>query len=232
MGLQDFGTPPSGALENSCGKPRKALLANRPLPGLVGNKRTTHAIILASTSPYRTALLRRLGLPFSVAAPDIDESPLTDETPTAMAKRLAEAKARVIAIESRDSLIIGADQVAYIADRVLGKPGSRDKAFAQLRAASGKAVTFHTGVCLLNTETGRTQTECELFKVHFRALSDAQIARYLNAEQPFNCAGSFKAEGLGISLFSRLEGDDPSALIGLPLIRLVDMFHQEGVAIP
>lgn len=189
-------------------------------------------MILASTSPFRRDLLQRLGLPFTVEAPDIDETRLTGETPTRMVTRLAEAKARAVARRRKQGLIIGSDQVASIADGILGKPGSRDKAFAQLRAASGKVVSFHTGLCLLNAATDRAQIACELFRVHFRVLSDAQIYRYLDAERPFECAGSFKSEGLGISLFTRLQGNDPNSLIGLPLIRLVDMLRQEGLSLP
>lgn len=189
-------------------------------------------LVLGSTSPFRQALLQRLGLPFTVDAPDVDESQHPGETPRALVLRLAEAKARAVARRHPTALIIGSDQVACIDDQILGKPGTRAKAVEQLRASVGRAVTFHTGLCLLNAASGRAQLACEPFRVHFRQLSEAQIGRYLDAEQPFNCAGSFKSEGLGISLFERMEGDDPNALIGLPLIRLVAMLENEGIAVP
>lgn len=190
------------------------------------------ALVLASTSPYRRTLLERLGLPFTIAAPEVDETPLPGESPEALVTRLAEAKARAVAAQAPTALVIGSDQVACINGEILGKPGSRDQAVEQLRAAAGRAVTFHTGLCLLNAATGRVQVLCEPFRVHFRALTAAQIGRYVDAEQPFNCAGSFKSEGLGISLFTRLEGDDPNALVGLPLIRLIAMLETEGVMVP
>jgi len=190
------------------------------------------AIVLGSSSPFRKALLQRLGLDFSTSSPDIDETRLPGEQPAAFVSRLAEEKARAVARNYRDALIIGSDQAACIGSTILGKPGSRARAMKQLRAASGKRVTFYTGLCLLNTATGRAQVICEPFHVHFRTLEEARIERYLDAEEPYNCAGSFKSEGLGISLFQRLEGDDPNALIGLPLIRLIDMLTAEGLAIP
>ncbi len=190
------------------------------------------ALVLASTSPYRRTLLERLGLPFTIAAPEVDETPLPGESPETLVTRLAEAKARAVAAQAPTALVIGSDQVACINGEILGKPGSRDQAVEQLRAAAGRAVTFHTGLCLLNAATGRVQVLCEPFRVHFRALTAAQIGRYVDAEQPFNCAGSFKSEGLGISLFTRLEGDDPNALVGLPLIRLIAMLETEGVMVP
>jgi septum formation protein len=193
---------------------------------------TLPTLVLGSTSPFRRALLERLGLPFVSVAPHTDETPLPGESPPALVTRLAEAKARAVAAQYPGSLIIGSDQVAVIDDQILGKPGSRERAAAQLRLASGRQVVFFTGLCLLNTASGRAQVVCEPFHVHFRELDDARIGRYLDAEQPFNCAGSFKSEGLGIALFQRLEGDDPNALIGLPLIRLVDMLAEEGVVVP
>jgi len=190
-------------------------------------------IVLGSSSPFRRMLLQRLGLDFSTSSPDIDETRLSGEQPEAFVSRLAQEKAWAVAGNNHpDALIIGSDQAACIGPTILGKPGSRTRAMQQLRAASGKRVTFYTGLCLLNTTTGRSQVICEPFHVHFRVLEEAQIERYLDAEEPYNCAGSFKSEGLGISLFQRLEGDDPNALIGLPLIRLIDMLAAEGVAIP
>lgn len=188
-------------------------------------------LVLASTSPFRRQLLEKLGLAFETASPDTDETRLPDEPPEALVVRLAEAKARAVASDYPAALIIGSDQVACLDGQVLGKPGDFDRAFAQLRQASGRAVTFHTGLCLLNSATGQAQYCREPFQVHFRDLSDRQIENYLHRERPFNCAGSFKSEALGIALFERLEGDDPNSLIGLPLIRLIAMLEQEGVAV-
>ena len=190
-------------------------------------------LVLASSSPFRRSLLQRLGLTFSCHSPDIDESRRPDETPVELVLRLAREKARAVAQEYPGALIIGSDQVAVTADgEVLGKPGSRDKAIHQLEASSDSTVTFQTGLCLLNSATGRDQCGCEPFAVHFRRLSRATIERYVDQEQPLNCAGSFKSEGLGIVLFKALEGRDPNALIGLPLIMLTDFLAAEGVALP
>jgi septum formation protein len=193
---------------------------------------TTRRLVLASTSPFRRALLDRLGLPFEVAAPDVDESRRPGESPEALVLRLSEAKARAVAARFADALVIGSDQVAVIDGEVLGKPGSRERAIGQLGRASGRRVTFLTGLSLVDAASGRTQTLCEPFHVHFRPLDAEQIARYVDREQPLNCAGSFKSEGYGITLFERLEGDDPNALIGLPIIRLVALLAREGVALP
>ena len=193
---------------------------------------TPETLVLASTSAFRRELLARLRLPFLTDAPDLDERALPDEDPTSLVQRLAEAKARAVAARHPSALVIGADQVACLRGQILGKPGTRENAFRQLREAAGRLVTFYTGLCLLNTSTGRAQLACEPFSVHFRSLDDAQIARYLEMEQAYDCAGSFKSEGLGISLVERMEGDDPNALIGLPLIRLVSMLTAEGVAVP
>jgi len=189
-------------------------------------------IVLGSTSPYRRDLLARLGFAFLQDAPQIDESAAPDEAPIRLVTRLAEAKARTVAERHPDSLIIGSDQVAERSGQILTKPGSRERAVEQLRFASGQTVTFYTGLCLFNSASGIAQVVCEPFKVHFRELADAEIARYVDAEQPFNCAGSFKSEGLGITLFRRLEGDDPNSLIGLPLIRLAEMLRREGLQLP
>jgi MAF protein len=188
-------------------------------------------IILGSTSPFRRTLLERLGLPFETLAPNVDETPRPHERPEPMVRRLAEAKARAAGASEADALVIGSDQVAWAGGQVLGKPGTRKKAAEQLRALSGRRVSFYTGLCLYNTASGRIQLACEPFHVHFRKLSGEQIERYLARERPLDCAGSFKSEGLGIALFERMEGDDPNALIGLPLIRLVDMLQAEGVRI-
>ena len=189
----------------------------------------TQPLVLASASPYRSALLGRLGLPFTTTVPQVDESPRPGEAPQALVLRLAEAKAREVSSGYPRGLIIGSDQVACIDGEILGKPGDRPRAIAQLERASGRCVVFHTGLCLLNAATGRAQTVVEPFRVHFRALSRARIEAYVDRELPYNCAGSFKSEGLGVVLFERLEGDDPSALIGLPLIRLVTLLESEGV---
>jgi len=186
-------------------------------------------LVLASTSPYRRALLGRLGLTFTTASPEVDETRIADEPAQALVTRLAEAKARAVAPAQPEALIIGSDQVAVIDGRVLGKPGNRETAIAQLERASGKTATFHTGLCLLNAATGRARTVNEPFRVHFRNLTPDQIAGYVDREKPYDCAGSFKSEGLGIALFARLDGDDPNALIGLPLIRLVELLQAEGL---
>jgi MAF protein len=188
-------------------------------------------IVLASTSPFRHELLSRLALPFETAAPDIDESRLPHEPPLDMVRRLSEAKARACRT-ARNALVIGSDQVATVGEDVLGKPGTHERAAAQLRHLSGRSVTFLTGLCLLNTATGEAQVEVIPFLVHFRTLDEEQIERYLRHDQPYNCAGSFKSEGLGITLFERMEGDDPTALVGLPLIRLTDMLTKAGVSLP
>ena len=188
-------------------------------------------LILASTSPFRRELLQRLGIDFSTAAPDIDESAHPGEKPSELVRRLSEAKARAIGA-SRQGLIIGSDQVATTGDDILGKPGSHEKAVEQLKYLSGKSVCFYTGLCLLNTETDTARVEVVPYTVLFRRLDDSQIENYLRADEPYNCAGSFKSEGLGITLFERMEGDDPSALIGLPLIQLTTMLREAGIVLP
>jgi septum formation protein len=189
-------------------------------------------LILGSTSPFRRALLERLQIPFMVESPQTNEARLPDESADALVLRLAEAKARDVAKRHSAAIIIGSDQVAGIGDALVGKPGNRENAIAQLTAASGKAVVFHTGLCLLNSASGRLQSAVEQFRVHFRELDTDQIARYVEREKPFDCAGSFKSEGYGITLFSALEGRDPNCLIGLPLIRLIEMLGAEGIALP
>lgn len=188
-------------------------------------------LVLASTSPFRKQLLQKLGLDFVTDSPEIDESRLEGESPEQLVARLAEEKARAVAARRPQSLIIGSDQVAVIDGEILGKPGSHDRAVTQLKAASGRRVTFLTALCLYNSTTGDSQLEVVPFGVVFRELSDMQIENYLQAEQPYNCAGSFKSEALGIALFEKLEGDDPNTLIGLPLIRLVRMLEAEGVRV-
>ena len=188
-------------------------------------------LVLASTSPFRRELLQRLALPFDTCSPQVDETPKAGEAPGAMVARLAEAKARAGAAQKPDSLIIGSDQCAELDGRILGKPGSHQRAVEQLGAASGRTVVFHTGLCLLNAVTGEAQVDVATFRVRFRSLSAEQIENYLRKEQPYQCAGSIKSEGLGIALFEAMEGDDPTALVGLPLIRLCSMMKRAGLAV-
>ena len=189
-------------------------------------------LVLASTSPFRRELLARLQIPFEIADPETDESALGGERPEATAKRLAEVKARAVAPHYPNALIIGSDQVAASNGQCFGKPGSRENAIAQLRLMRGKEVIFHTGLCLLDSATDRAQVRCIDTHVGFRDLSDAEIESYLDKEDALNCAGSAKSEALGISLLSYLRGDDPNALIGLPLIALCNMLRAEGLALP
>lgn len=189
-------------------------------------------LILASSSPYRRALLERLGLPFDCAAPAIDETPLTGETAEQLTQRLALNKARALAGRFPEHLIIGSDQVLLLDGQAVSKPGNHATAVEQLSRCSGRTVRFTTSLCLLNSATGNHQLACEPFDVSFRELDSSCIERYLHSEQPYDCAGSFKMEGLGITLFRALRGDDPNSLIGLPLIRLCDMLRREGVQLP
>jgi len=188
-------------------------------------------LVLASTSPYRRELLGRLGLSFEVANPETDETPLPGESPTATALRLSEAKARAVAQQYPEALIIGSDQVAVMDGRVFGKPGTHAKAVEQLRALSGKTVNFFTGLCVLNAKTGEAEVCGVPTLVGFRELGDAEIENYLRREPAYNCAGSAKSEGLGIALLSRIHGDDPNALVGLPLIALCDLLRKHGMAV-
>lgn len=192
-------------------------------------KKIMQRLLLASTSPYRKMLLEKLQLPFDCAAPQVDETPLPGESAEALVLRLAAAKAQALALAYPEHLIIGSDQVCVIDGNITGKPHTEENARAQLRQASGQAVTFYTGLALYNGRSKQLQALCEPFLVHFRALSEAEIAAYVRLEQPLNCAGSFKSEGLGIALFDRLEGRDPNALIGLPLIALLEMLRAEGI---
>lgn len=194
-------------------------------------KTTTKArrLVLASTSRYRRGLLERLGLAFEVAAPDVDEAMLPGETPAATALRLSEAKARAVAARYEDALVIGSDQVADCDGRAVSKPGNRERAFEELRALSGRTVVFHTGVALVDAASGRCQRELVDVVSTFRTLTDDEIAHYLDREAPYDCAGGVKSEALGIVLFERIESDDPSALVGLPLIALAHMLRAEGL---
>ncbi len=188
-------------------------------------------LVLASTSRYRRGLLERLGLPFTVAAPDVDEAALPNEAAAATALRLAEAKARAVAARLADALVIGSDQVADCAGTHVGKPGNRATALAQLAALSGQTVVFHTGVALVDARSGRCHVERVDVASTFRTLTHAEIVAYVDREQPFDCAGSVKSEGLGIVLFERIVSDDPTALIGLPLMALTRLLRAEGIAV-
>ncbi len=186
-------------------------------------------LVLASTSRYRRELLSRLGIPFEVLSPDIDETPLPGETPSATALRLSVRKAQAAASVYPDALIVGSDQVLMLDGEQLGKPGNFDKAFAQLKKMQGKAMVFHTALTLLNSRSGHAQTRDVPTVVHIRPLTDVQIASYLKKEQPYDCAGSAKSESLGIALMQRMDSPDPTALIGLPLMALTEMLMNEGV---
>lgn len=188
-------------------------------------------LVLASSSPFRRELLERLQIPFEVVAPELDETPLPGETPEALVRRLAIAKARTIAERRPGALVIGSDQVAVYDGEIVGKPHGHDRAVQQLRRASGKRVVLYTGLALVNARTGRVQCEVVPFGVQFRELTDEQIESYLRKEQPYACAGSVRSEGLGIALLERFDGEDPNTLIGLPLIRLVRMLEAEGVKV-
>lgn len=191
----------------------------------------TQPLVLASTSTYRSELLARLRIPFKTAAPDVDETPLTDESAMQTSWRLSRAKAQAVAAHYPDALIIGSDQVALLGNQQLGKPLTHDNAVRQLRAMRGNTVTFYTALTLFNSLTGAIQTEVAENRVNYRDITDTQIESYLLKEQPYHCAGSAKSEGLGIALISSMEGDDPNALVGLPLILLVNMLLTEGVII-
>jgi septum formation protein len=184
---------------------------------------------LGSTSGYRRALLERLGWPFEVAAPALDESALPGEAPAATALRLAEAKARAVASRYRDALVIGSDQVAELDGLAVGKPADHAEAVAQLRAASGRTVVFHTGVALVDAAEGTCRSRLVEVSSTFRTLATDDIERYLAREQPYDCAGSVKSEGFGIALFERIVSDDPTALIGLPLIALCALLREAGL---
>jgi septum formation protein len=194
-------------------------------------------LVLASTSRYRRELLGRLRLPFDVARPETDETPLPGEAPPALAARLAEAKAAAVARLAPDAWVLGSDQVAELDGAPLGKPGGREAAIAQLASMSGRTIAFHTGVCLIRGGSARDDASAPLSahdvtRVRFRRLDPAEIARYVDAEQPFDCAGSFKSEGLGIALFDGIESSDPTALVGLPLIATARLLRQAGFALP
>lgn len=186
-------------------------------------------LILGSSSPYREALLKKLGIPFECFSPNIDESRKPDESPVELVERLAIEKARETAGVFPHALIIGSDQVAVLDGKIIGKPINHNDAVSQLKEASGREVHLYTGLCLYNASTKSIQHSVESYSVVFRALNETQIEQYLKKDQPYNCAGSLKSETLGIAMLSKLEGEDPNTLIGLPLIRLVDMLLQEGI---
>lgn len=190
------------------------------------------AIVLASSSSHRRELLARLQLPFTCHSPEIDESPLPNEAPQALVQRLALSKARTLAQHYPNHLIIGSDQVAVLDQQIIGKPLHAAGATQQLSAASGRSVMFLTGLAVIDTRQQTEQVDYVPFSVHFRKLTSSQIQRYIEREQPFDCAGSFKSEGLGVSLFSATEGSDATSLIGLPLIRLCDMLRNCGIELP
>ncbi|WP_454253432.1 Maf family protein [Pseudomonas sp. Marseille-Q7302] len=189
-------------------------------------------ILLASSSPYRRQLLERLCLPFAHQSPDIDETPLPGEHPRDLVERLARLKAAALGDQSDHTLVIGSDQATAIEGEILGKPLSHDRAHQQLARASGRTLVFHTGLAVLDSRTGKCWSEVVDFQVRFRPLDAATIDRYLLVEQPYDCAGSFKAEGLGIALFEAMQGDDPTSLIGLPLIRLTALLREAGLQVP
>ena len=189
------------------------------------------ALVLASSSPYRRQLLSQLGLSFKVSHTDIDESTIPGETARELVSRLATQKALAISADAQGGLIIGSDQVAVQGDKIEGKPRDRQDAIRQLSEASGREITLQTGLALLNSTSGRVQVDVIPYKVRFRKLTLPQIEAYLDVEVPFGCCGSLRADGLGIALLESLTGDDPSALIGLPLIRLVEMLESEGVRV-
>ena len=189
-------------------------------------------IILASGSPYRSLILKKLGLPFTVSVADINESALPDESPLALATRLAEEKSIAVADQLSDGLVIGSDQVAVLDGEQLGKPGLVDTAVKQLMMMSGKTVEFHTGICVSNAATRLRGTDVDTCRVTFRRLSRDQAERYVSIDNPLDCAGSFKSEGFGITLIERIDGSDPNALVGLPLIRLIRLLDSFGVRLP
>jgi MAF protein len=189
------------------------------------------SLVLASSSPYRRELLEKLRLAFVADSPEIDETPLAGEAPEPLAMRLSLEKARALADKYPEHLIIGSDQVAMLEGKPLSKPGSRQNCIAQLAAASGKTVYFHTGVCVFDSRNGQYRTDCDGCAVTFKKLPRNRIERYVEIDRPYHCAGGFKAESLGIALFERIRGDDPNALIGLPLIKLIELLEDFGVRI-
>lgn len=189
-------------------------------------------LILGSTSRYRRELLERLGLPFATDKPEVDETPQAGESPATLAQRLALAKAQAVAARHPGAIVIGSDQVANLNGQPLGKPGTHERAVAQLQAMRGHTVVFHTALAVVHAAAGLVLQDMADVRVQFRQLSDAEIERYLRIEQPYDCAGAAKSEGLGIALLERIDNDDPSALIGLPLIRTCALLRQAGLQVP
>jgi septum formation protein len=189
-------------------------------------------IILASSSPYRKQILERSGIAFESCSPDIDETPQIDESASVLVERLSRQKAQVLADQFPDALIIGSDQVAECNGEIFGKPADREAAIRQLTLASGNVVTLHTGLALLNSKTGIIQSTVDTYEVLSRELSNERICRYIDSEKPYDCCGSLKVEGSGICLLKNLSGTDPNTLMGLPLLRLIDMLENEGVSLP
>jgi MAF protein len=214
--------------------PRRVAFARRAVAAasLAGAAMTDRRIILASTSPYRRELLARLRIAFETARPDCDESPLPGETPAELVTRLARAKAESVAGTNADAIVIGSDQVAALDDRILTKPGGGERAREQLAACSGRRVVFHTGLAVIDGPGGQSWSERVDFTVEFRELGSAEIERYLAAEAPWDCAGSIRSEGYAVTLFHAMQGDDPAALIGLPLIRLRALLAECGLPLP
>ena len=186
-------------------------------------------LILASSSLIRNRVLTKIGIEFTAISPNIDESPLPEEAPEALVQRLSEEKARKVAHQYSNHLVIGSDQVAVVNNEIVGKPSNRAQAIKQLEAASGRTVSLYTGVALLNSGTGRIQVDVLPYRVQFRELTRAVIENYIDKDQPYDCGGSLRSEGLGIALLSKFEGEDPNILLGLPLIRLIDMLAAESV---
>ena len=203
-----------------------------PAPSNPLNPLNQRPLILGSTSRYRRELLARLGLPFQTVSPEVDETPLPGEAPRALALRLANAKAHAVAALHPEAVVIGSDQVADLQGQPLGKPLTHERAVRQLQAMSGQTVLFETAVCVVCAASGFAQTKLATVEVLFRELTDDEIERYLRAEQPYDCAGSAKSEGLGISLLEHIRNDDPTALIGLPLIRTASLLRAAGLRLP
>jgi len=193
---------------------------------------SARSVVLGSTSPYRRDLMQRLGLPFEVLAPGVDEAPEPGETPAALAQRLALAKARAVARQRPAAVVIGSDQVADLNGEPLGKPGTHERAVEQLRRMRGQTVVFQTALAVMCLDSGYEAVDLAPVRVRFRDLDDGEIERYLRAEQPYDCAGSAKSEGLGIALLERIDSDDPTALVGLPLIRTCRLLRAAGVRLP
>ena len=229
--LQIETTSHSTKLQIECSQVVAYPMERRGLSIIKGMFLNSRPLVLASTSVYRRELLERLQIPFKIAAPNVDETPLPDESAKQTSWRLSREKAQAIAALHPDALIIGSDQVALLDTKQMGKPLTHDNATRQLRAMRGKTVTFYTALTLLHAPSGEMQTEVAENRVSFRDLSDDEIETYLLKEQPYHCAGSAKSEGLGIALISRMEGDDPNALVGLPLILLVGMLKNQGVPV-